>query len=170
MGYNDYDGFDDDEDQEERSNGPKALREALAAAKKQLKERDERLEQLTSQVAKRNLKDVLESKSLRPGLAKTIAAEGVDTTDPAAIEAWLTDASNQEDFGFSMAAADSPAEGDSAGADGLEELAAAQARMQDASLGALPDDRIQQARTEITGAKSLEDIQASLNRALKNTN
>jgi hypothetical protein len=171
MGYDDFDGFEDDDYQDERVNGPKALREALAAAKKALKERDARLEQLTSQVASRNLKDVLESKSLRPGLAKTIAAEGVDTTDPAAIEAWLSDGGNQEDFGFSLPAAGaSPAEGELEEADGLEDLAAAQARMQDASLGALPDDRFQQARTEITGAKSLDEIQASLNRAIKNTN
>jgi hypothetical protein len=42
--------------------------------------------------------------------------------------------------------------------------------MQSASQGALPDDRFQQANTEIAGAKSLADIQASLNRAIKNTN
>lgn len=169
MGYNDYDGFEDDEDNESENQGPKALRDAQKAAAKRNKELETQLAKLTSQLAERNLKDVLESRSLRPGLAKTIAKEGVDATDPAAIEAWLSDTGNQEDFGFSLAGDDSPADGDD-GADGHADLAAAQSRMQGASHGALPDDRIQQARTEFGSAKNLADIQATLDRAIKNTN
>lgn len=171
MGYNDYDGFDDGDDADESENqGPKALRDAQKAAAKRNKELETQLAKLTSQLAERNLKDVLESKSLRPGLAKTIAKEGVDATDPAAIEAWLSDTANQEDFAFSLAGDDSPADSDDDEADGHGELAAAQSRMQGASQGALPDDRIQQARGEIHAAKSMTDIQAALDRAIKSTN
>jgi hypothetical protein len=109
MGYNDYDGFEDDEDNEDETpQGPKALRDAQKAAAKRNRDLEAQLAKLTSQLAQRNLKDVLESKSLRPGLAKTIAAEGVDATDPAAIEAWLSDTGNQEDFAFSLPTDGSP--------------------------------------------------------------
>jgi len=170
MGYDDFDGFEDDDNEFENPGSPKALREAQRSAAKRNKELEAQLAKLTAQLGERNLKDVLESKGLNPALGRFIIKDGIDATDTAAVDAWLGE--NGSLFGFTPTDA-SPAEGEhgsSAEPDGLEELAAAQARMQDASLGALPDDRISQARAEMTGAKSLADIQASLDRAIKNTN
>lgn len=170
MGYNDYDGFDDDELDEGQGGSPKALREAQKAAAKRAKELEEQVNKLTSQLAERNLKDVLESKGLNPALGRFIIKDGVDATDQAAVDAWLGE--NGSLFGFKPQDAspagepEGPADFDVA-ADPTGELAAQYARMQSASQGALPNDRFQQATTELSGAKSLEDIQAVLNRAIK---
>jgi hypothetical protein len=163
MGYDDFDGFDDD-DFENEDRSPKALREAQKAAAKRAKELEAQVTKLTSQLAERNLKDVLESKGLNPALGRFIIKDGIDATDQAAVDAWLGE--NGSLFGFKPTE-DSPAEGDSGEADSLEELAEAQARIQGASRGSLPDDRFQQAATEIKGGKSLDEIQAALNRAIK---
>lgn len=164
QGY-DYDGFvDEDEFEGDNRQSPKALREAQRAAAKRAKELEEQVSKLTAKLAERNLKDVLEDKGLNPALGRFIIKDGVDATDEAAVDTWLTE--NGSLFGFTPAAETPVAE--ETEADAFGDLAAAQARMQDASLGALPDDRFSQARSEITGAKSLDEIQAALNRAIKN--
>jgi hypothetical protein len=168
MGYNDYDGFEDDENDSDGSQDLHPARAAQKAAAKRNKELEAQLAKLTSQLAERTLKDVLESKGLNPALGRFIIKDGIDATDQAAVDGWLGE--NGSLFGFTPAANSDSAGGDGSDEGHLEHLADAQSRMQSASQGALPDDRFQQANTEIAGAKSLADIQASLNRAIKNTN
>lgn len=163
MGY-DYDGFEDDDEFEGQGNSPKALREAQKAAAKRNKELEAQLAKLTAQLGERNLKDVLESKGLNPALGRFIVKDGIDATDTAAVDAWLGE--NGSLFGFKPTDA-TPAEEQGPESDGLEELAAAQAQMQNASLGALPNDKYAQARTEIKGSKTIDEAQAALDRAMK---
>lgn len=162
-GY-DYDGFDYD-DEERDAKSPKELRDAQKAAAKRAKDLEAQVAKLTAQLGERNLKDVLERKGLNPALGRFIVKDGIDATDTAAVDAWLGE--NGSLFGFKPTDANStPAEEQGPESDGLEELAAAQAQMQNASLGALPNDRAAQARTEIKGAQSINELQAALDRAM----
>lgn len=170
---NDYDGFDFDDDEQEQ--GPKALRQARAAAVKRAKELEEQVAKLSSQLAERNLKDVLAEKGLRPGLARVIGREDVDTTDPKAIEDWLSDPENQEDFGFSLEGIPS-ADGDDEPTEEVDPAEAEYLRMQNASQGAVPSTRFQEAEARIkkAGANAgpdggLAEIQAALDMAMKTT-
>lgn len=175
MGMYDDDGFGYDDD--EREQGPKALREARAAAVKRARELEAQVAKLSEQLAARNLKDVLAEKGLRPGLARVISREDVDTTDAAAIEAWLSSPENQEDFGFSLEADASTDGGEEGGSEEEQDPVAAEyQRMQDASSGAMPTSRFQEAEAQIrkAGAKAgpdgnLAEIQAALDMALKST-
>jgi hypothetical protein len=85
MGYNDYDGFEDDEN-EDGSHGPKARATRRRLAAKRNKELEAQLAKLTSQLAERTLKDVLESKGLNPALGRFIIKDGIDATDQAAVD------------------------------------------------------------------------------------
>lgn len=164
MGYDDGFGFEDDD---ERNAGPKALRDALKAANKRLAELEAANVKALGQLAERNLKDVLEDKGLRPGLAKWIAKDEVDTSDPKAIEAWLVE--NQEEFNFSLADASSNAAGDGEQDSEQEsEYEAGFARMQAGERNPLPADRVSEGHAQIKGAKSTAEIQAALDRALSN--
>lgn len=164
MGYDDFDGFEDENEFEGQGNGMAQVRAAGKAAAKRAKDLEAQLAKLTAQLGERNLKDVLESKGLNPALGRFIVKDGIDATDTAAVDAWLGE--NGSLFGFKPTDA-TPAEGGSAEPDGLEELAAAQAQMQNASLGALPNDKYAQARTEIKGSKTIDEAQAALDRAMK---
>jgi hypothetical protein len=179
MGYNDdYDGFDDFDDrgQGSNSNGPADLRKAYNALKKKFSDLETAHQTVSGQLAQRNLRDVLADKGLRPGLARVIAKEDVDLTDSAAVEAWLSDPANQEDFAFSVegggadgtSGAASSNDGSDQGAGGdHSDYAAKLARLQGASNGAMPDDKVAVAHTQIQQAKTPEDLQAALNAAIK---
>lgn len=174
MGYNDdYDGFDfEDEDRDERGpRSPKELRDAQKAASKRAKELEAQVAKLTAQLAQRNLKDVLEEKGLRPGLARVIAREDVDVTDPDAVDAWLNDPANQEDFAFSLDA------GTGASSDGGDEIseetdpiAAEFARMQNAAANALPEGKFNEASAALEAATDVKSVQAALDKALRGAN
>lgn len=165
MGYDEFDGFGDYEEQ--GSQGLKEVRAAYKALKKQFDDQAAALATATGQLAQRSLKDVLAEKGLRPGLARVIAKEDVDLTDSKAVDAWLSDPANQEDFGFSLEAAPA-AEGAPAGdAGGHEEYAANLAAIQGASNGAIPDAKYEQARSAIKGAETPEALQAALDAAIK---
>lgn len=167
MGYDDFEGFGDFNEQ--GGEGLKQVRAAYNALKKQFDEQATALATATGQLAQRSLKDVLAEKGLRPGLARVIAKEDVDLTDPKAVDAWLSDPANQEDFGFSIGAAPA-AEGDPNGdAGGNDEYAATLAAIQGASNGAMPADRFAQAEALIKKATTPDEIQAALSAALKNT-
>lgn len=169
MGYDDFDGFDYDYDTD--SNNPSELRKAQKAAAKRARDLEAQVAKLTGQLAERNLKDVLAEKGLRPGLARVIAKEDVDLTDSKAVDAWLSDPVNQEDFGFSSdGGASGAATSSTDGAGDAEEsdYAAKLARFQGAGEGALPDDKVQQARSLIKGSKTDGDLQANLDRAIAN--
>lgn len=175
MGYDDFDGFDeyDEDNRDNGGQGLKKVRAAYNALKKQFTEQATALEKATGQIAQRNLKDVLADKGLRPGLARVIAKEDVDLTDPKAVETWLSDPANQEDFAFSLdgGAANDGSAND--GADGAEETggyAAELAQFQNAGNGALPPGNaaVDMARSQIKGAKNNAEIQAALDAAMKN--
>lgn len=169
MGYDEFDGFGDYEEQ--GSQGLKEVRAAYKALKKQFDDQAAALATATGQLAQRSLKDVLAEKGLRPGLARVIAKEDVDLTDSKAVDAWLSDPANQEDFGFSIGAAQTAPEGDpngDAGEGGLDDYAASLAAIQGASNGAMPSDKFAQAEALIKKADSPEAIQAALSAALKN--
>jgi len=173
--YDDEDGFDNEFD----ASNPSELRKAQKAAAKRARDLEAENAKLRGQLAERNLTDVLKAKSLRPGLARVITKEDVDLTDPKAIDAWLEDPTNQEDFQFSLedkgGSSQSQSNGNTGGEeDGSEEetegseYAKQYARMRDASQGALPDDKYAQARQQIKGSKSTAETQAALNRAIRN--
>lgn len=169
MGYNDDYGFDfEDEDRDEREpRSPKELRDAQKAAAKRAKELEAQVAKLTAQLAQRNLKDVLEEKGLRPGLARVIAKEDVDVTDPEAVDAWLNDPANQEDFAFSLDSGDGAS---SAGGDEVSEetdsIAAEYARMQNAAQNALPEGKYHEAAAAVEAATDVKSMQAALDKAL----
>lgn len=161
MGMYDDDGFEDDE-REDRS--PKGLRDAHKKLQEKFAAQTEQLNKLASQVATRNLKDVLTEKGLRPGLARVISKEDVDLTDSKAVDAWLTDPANQEDFGFSL---DVTPEGDGKDGDavgGGEQDARAEqyTRMQNAGQNAAPSGAGSGAVNAIKKATSLEEINAAI--------
>ncbi len=180
MGYsNDFNPFgDDDEDfgTQGKAVTPKQLRDAYNALHAKFDEQTAALEKANGAIAQRNLKDVLTAKGLRPGLARVIAKEDVDLTDEKAVETWLSDAGNQEDFGFSL---ETPG-GETPTGDGAPlgagvdqqhaDYAAQLAQFSGASGGALPAENavIDQARASIKGAKTTAEIQAALNSATKN--
>jgi hypothetical protein len=175
MGYDDFDGFGDFEEQQE-DRTPKGLRNAYNALEKKFKEQAAALEKATGAIAQRNLKDVLAEKGLRPGLARVIAKEDVDLTDPKAVETWLSDPANQEDFAFTLSSLDGGAAtnggGTNDGADGADEAggyAAELAAFQNAGNGALPAGNaiVDQAESQIKGGKTLAEINAALAAARK---
>lgn len=176
MGYDDYEGFDfEDDDRGQRENGPKALRDALKAAKQRITELEESQKALSSQVAERNLKDVLEEKGLRPGLARVIKKDGVDASDPEAIDAWLNNPANQEDFAFSLDTGDdTPSTDGEDGSDPEEEIdpiAAEFRRMQDAAANALPEGKFHEASAAVEAAPAdFKSVQAALDKALRGAN
>jgi hypothetical protein len=172
MGYNDdFDGFGDfDDDNRGSGKGLKEVRDAYKALKTKFDEQAAALEKATGQIAQRNLKDVLAEKGLRPGLARVIAREDVDLTDPKAIDDWLSDTGNQEDFAFSLTPVGDPTnDGADDGADGGDDYAANLAQFQNAGNGALPprNATVDQATAQIKGAKTTAEINAALEAASK---
>ena len=135
MGYNDFEGFEDEDDRGAQQ-GPKALRDALKAAQKRVAELEEANGKLEVQVSTRNLGDVLTKKDLPQGLGRFMLQDKVDPSDELAVNKWLHD--NQSVFGFELKTEGQGGGSGAAGSDGAnehEELAAAQARIQGASNG-----------------------------------
>lgn len=177
MGYNDdFDGFDFDEQDDNSGNSqgqssPADLRKAYNALKKQFKDQSAALEKATGQISQRNLRDVLADKGLRPGLARVIAKEDVDLTDSKAVEDWLSDPANQEDFAFTLAGAtDGGANDGTDGASGENsDYAASLAQFQNAGNGAVSAKNgvEDQVRAQLKGAKTTAEINAVLEAAGK---
>jgi hypothetical protein len=157
----DDDGFDDDE---RRQPTAKDLRDLVKKANDRAAELEKQNAALSNQIATRNLKDVLTEKGLRPGLARLIAKEDVDLTDPKAIETWLTDPDNQEDFGFSLDATPEGGGKDGDAVNGGEQDARAEqyARMQNAGQNAAPSGPGTGAANAIKSATSVEEINAAI--------
>ena len=168
MGYNDFEGFEDEDDRGAQQ-GPKALRDALKAAQKRVAELEEANGKLEVQVSTRNLGDVLTKKDLPQGLGRFMLQDKVDPSDELAVNKWLHD--NQSVFGFELKTDGQGGGSGAAGSDGAnehEELAAAQARIQGASNGAMPDNRFAQAADQIRGETDMAKIQAALDAAIAN--
>lgn len=150
------DGFDFEDDNRQQSG--KALREARDAAAKEAKELKEKLEALQSQLTERNLKDVLQAKSLNPGLARFMKADGIDGGDETAVDKWLTD--NGELIGYKPDVPDSQPEQDA--------RATEFARMQNVQANALPAGKLTEAMSRLAAAdgENLDEVNAALRSAL----
>lgn len=149
------DGFEFEDD---RQQSGKALREARDAAAKEAKELKEKLEALQSQLTERNLKDVLQGKSLNPGLARFMKADGIDGADESVVDKWLTD--NGELIGYKPNVPEEPAEPDA--------RAAEFARMQGVQVNALPAGKLTEAMSRLAAADgdNIADVNAALRSAL----
>lgn len=173
MGYDDFDGFDGFENDGHGGGGQglKEVRAAYNALKKKFDEQATALEKATGAIAQRNLKDVLAEKGLRPGLARVIAKEDVDLTDSKAVEAWLSDPANQEDFAFSIGETTNGGGTNDGtnGADGAGGYAADLAQFQNAGNGALPagDALVSQYEERLAAAKTPAEKNAILAEASK---
>lgn len=157
-----YDGFefeDENGDQGNESGGD--LRKARDAAAKKAKDLEDKVTALTKQLTERNLKDVLQTKSLNPGLAKWMAVDGIDGSDVAKVDTWLTD--NAALIGYKPAASDE--------SDAPDERAAEFARMQNAQANAMPAGKFTEVVANINKATatgheiSIDAVNAELARA-----
>lgn len=87
-------GYDE---HDEQSDGPKALREALEKANKELKALREQNEKAQAELAKQSLANVLRDKSVPANIQRWIKRDNIDPT-PEAIDKWLEE--NGADFGW----------------------------------------------------------------------
>lgn len=95
---NNQEWYDDDEDfgyEDDSTDLVKKLRRAARANEKRAKELEAELQTLRSEQRKSTVKSVLESRGVRPSIAKYIPE---DVTSAEDIDAWLAD--NAEDFGI----------------------------------------------------------------------
>lgn len=134
----------------------KALREARDKAAKERDELRSKLEDAMAKLTERNLKDVLQGKSLNPGLAKWMKADGVTGDDESAVDKWLSE--NAELIGYKPTTPEEPAEADP--------RAAEFARMNSVQANALPAGKLSEAAARVAKAETFEDVNAALRSAL----
>lgn len=148
-------GFQWEEQTGNEQNSGKALREARDKAAAEAKDLKTQLDEALAKLTERNLKDVLQGKSLNPGLAKWIAQDGIDGSDPAKVEEWLT--TNAELIGYKAGTPDGPGEEDP--------RAAEFRRMQGAQDNALPAGKFTEAASQIEKAEEIADVNKILAQA-----
>lgn len=154
MGYNDDEDFEGFEDDNGQQNTMAEVRKWGKAQAKLAKELEQKLADANLKLAQSALKDVLQGKNLNPGFAKWIVADGVDASDEKAVDAWLSD--NAALIGYK------PASPDESGAP--DERAAAFAKMQEAQAGALPNGKLDDlaARLAKVDGNDIDAVQAIL--------
>ena len=148
---NQYDDEDDDFATEEtQQDGPANLRKALKRAEKEKKDLAEQLASIQADLRNRSVKDVLAQKGVPDKVAKFIPG---DVQTPEQVDAWL--AENADVFGFQKAEAESAPISD-------EEATnrAAYQRINAATQNANTPTRDADLMAKITGAKSIEDLNA----------
>lgn len=153
-----YDGFDFEDENENGAQGNESgsdLRKARDAAAKRAKELETKLADLTKQLTERNLKDVLQTKNLNPGLAKWMAVDGIDGSDESKVDEWLT--TNGTLIGYKPEASEEPTEPDA--------RAVAFAKMQQAQANALPTGKFAEVEAELSKATTVDETNAILARA-----
>lgn len=152
-----YDGFEfeDGEDGETGNESGSDLRKARDAAAKKAKDLETKLAELTKQITERNLKDVLQTKNLNPGLAKWMSVDGIDGSDATKVDAWLTE--NGALIGYKPEASEEQGEPDARAADF--------ARMHNAQANALPTGKFSEVAAEINKATTVDEANAALARA-----
>lgn len=158
--YDDDEGYDDfDEGTGQKPTGIQQLRAAQKKAAKEAEALREQNAKLHAQLTRFTLRDVLEKKSLRPGLARAMVADGVDASDDNAINQWLANPSNQEDYAFSLAQGGGSPQGQS-GSNPAADFAA----FQNAQSNALPADhsKLSEAARLMDAASSDEEVAAAL--------
>lgn len=151
-----YDGFEfeDGENGNEQLSG-KALRDARDAAAKEAKELRAELVKAQKLLTERNLKDVLQDKSLNPGLAKWIAQDGIDGSDAAKVDEWLV--ANAELIGYKPKDSEEKLAPDA--------RATEFARMQGLQANALPAGKQTEAYSALSTAEGIDDVNAVLRQA-----
>lgn len=149
-----YDGFEFEDPNGDEPTG-KALREARDAAAKEAKELKDQLNKLQKQLTERNLNDVLQKKSLNPGLAKWIAADGIDGSDAAKVDEWLT--ANAELIGYKPAASEEQFVPDA--------QAVEFGKMQSLQANALPAGKLTEAYSALEKAEGIDAANAVLRQA-----
>lgn len=148
-----YDGFEFEDGTPGELTG-KALRDARDAAAKEAKDLKAELAKLQSQLVERNLKDVLQGKSLDPRLARFMKSDGIDGSDDAAVDKWLTD--NGDLVGYKPAGApDETQEPDA--------LASEFARMNNVQANALPPNKFSEVMAGIEKATAGTNNQGLVN-------
>lgn len=155
MGQYDNDGFEFEDDNNGQELTGKALRDARDAAAKEARELKTENAKLMKQISERNLKDVLQAKSLNPGLAKWMSVDGIDGSDDTAVEQWLTE--NAEVIGYKPATPEESSEPDA--------RATEFARMQGSQANALPAGKFSEAAARIENATSIEEANKALREA-----
>lgn len=149
-----YDGFEfEDENGDQGNESGSDLRKARNAAAKRAKELETQLADLTKQLTERNLKDVLQTKNLNPGLAKWMAVDGIDGSDESKVDSWLTD--NSALIGYKPEASEEPPE------DGRAE---AFAKFANAQANALPSGQLAEVEAAINNAEDVNSVNAALAR------
>lgn len=149
------DGFAWEDQNNTEQNSGKALREARDKAVKEAREMQTKLDEALAKLTERNLKDVLQGKSLNPGLAKWMKADGVTGDDESAVETWLSE--NAELIGYK------PTPEEPAGTDSRADEFA---RMNNIQTNALPAGKLSEAAARVNAAESYEDVNAALRSAL----
>lgn len=145
--------YDDEDENTETSTGPKALREALDKAKAELKSLTERAVKAERKLGEKSLTDVLQKKSLNPGLSKWILKDDVDPSDEKAVDKWLEE--NADIFGFQLNSSDESGAPD--------EREAELAKMNESQAKALPSDTtFEEIQRRIRAAKDDAEVDAIL--------
>ena len=148
---NQYEDDEDDLDVETSQNeAPANLRKALKRAEKEKKELAEQLASIQADLRNRSVKDVLAQKGVPDKVAKFIPG---DVQTPEQVDAWL--AENADVFGFQKAEAESAPISDEE-----QTNRAAYQRINAATQNANTPTRDADLMAKITGAKSIEDLNA----------
>lgn len=155
MGQYDGFGFEDENENQGGNESGGDLRKARDAAAKKALDMEAKVNELTKQLTERNLKDVLQAKSLNPGLAKWMSNDGIDGSDESKVDAWLTE--NAALIGYTPKAPEEPREEDP--------RAAEFARMQNTQVNALPAGKLTEAMSQIEKAEDITSVNEILRRA-----
>lgn len=148
-----YDGFAFEDNGSENELTGKALRDARDAAAKEAKDLKAELAKLQNQLTERNLKDVLQGKSLDPRLARFMKSDGVDGSDEALVDKWLTD--NGDLVGYKPAAPEEQGEPDA--------RAVEFQRMTNAQVNALPVGKFSDVMAGIEKATAGNNVSGQIN-------
>lgn len=152
-----YDGFEfEDQNGNQGNESGSDLRKARDEAAKKARDLEAKVAELTKSLTERNLKDVLQTKNLNPGLAKWMSVDGIDGSDESKVDAWLTE--NSALIGYKPEASDEQKAPD--------ERAADFARFQQAQSNALPAGKLSEAEAAVNKAETFEDVNAALRRAV----
>ena len=158
---NDYED-DDDFGTDEPTNDRNPLRAVVKKLEKQVAELSAERDKLKGTVAQRNVADTLQSKGVKPGIARFILRD-LDEADatPEAVEAWLKD--NAEIFGITVGeqpaekkSEESGAEGEGAAGMSAEDVAALQS-IQSAEAGALPPGKLEDLEAKLRDPNLTKD-------------
>lgn len=151
-----YDGFEFEDENGEPITG-KALREARDKAASEAKELKKQLDLLQTQLTERNLKDVLQEKSLDLRLVRFMKADGIDGSDAAKVDAWLSE--NGDLIGYKPNTPEEPNVPDA--------RAAEFAKMQGLQANALPAGKDSEAYAALDKAEGIDAMNEALRQATK---